>query len=607
MFFKHLIITALLSLFSFLALSQDYTIVEIDGEKFYSHKVEAGHTLYAIATLYDSDEEIIAEYNKNELSEGLKVGQTILIPVSPDFEPGRIQNPIRIEDGFLVHMVLKKETLFSICKKYTVDINDVLDLNPQANSGLRKGQELKIPVNDVNSAVEMAPPVQFEKSEWKTHTLLPGETLYGISKKYDVEIGEILEVNEGLTEGLKAGSIINIPLKEEVVKEPPVVDILESWGERAEAHELKSSYKVALALPFYLSEHDTASLSRNEKKIRRVALNFYRGAALAAEKLDEEGVGLEIEIMSVSNSRNQVKTMPSDEELHNVDMFIGPFQKEALKKVIEMTKSSRAPVICPTPQSGSMLLSNQNVFKVLPSGSTLMKNTAQFLASRTDNPNIILIQTDWVNDKRRQQVFENEYYNFLGDSVSIAQRKLKIVPPEKLTASKITELLSDTRENIIVMPSEQKVSIGKLANILPMFKSRDDITVFLTKKWLNDSYVTAEFVDKFNVHYTSFFTESFDQESIKAFEELYLEKYDDYVTDYSILGYDVMLFFGRAISEYGLDFPVYINGISKEGIVDSEFNFIQVGPDSGFENHGSHILYFEDYDLKSISYPMMKP
>jgi len=600
MYVKRLIVTGLLFFMMAFAYSQDYTIVEIEGEKYYSHKVEAGHTLYAIASLYNSDEEIILEYNKETLTEGLKVGQTIYVPVHPDFEPGKVTNPIRIEDGFLVHRVLRKETLFSICQKYTVDINDVVDLNPNASNGLKKGEELRIPVNDVNSEVKIAPPVQFEKNEWTQHTVLPGETLYGVSKKYNVKISRILELNNGLKEGLKAGDVINIPLKiEERDEEPPVREIIAEW-EKNENPKIKDSYKVALALPFYLSEYDTAKLSMNDKRVRRVALNFYRGAAMAANVLSEENVNIELEVLSVSDSRGQVKTMPSEEKFHEMDMFIGPFQKEALKKVIEITKNSQTPVICPTPQSGSMLLSNPNVFKVLPSGSTLMENSAKHLAAKKNKPNIILIQTDWVNDKRRQQVFEKEYYAALGDSISANERKLKIIPAGKLTLSMIRDYLSESKENIIVMPSEQKVSIGKLVNILPILRNRDDITVYLTKKWLNDPYINADFVNQFSVHYTTFFSESYDSDKVKEFEKGYKLLYDDYATEYSILGFDVMLYFGRALKEYGLDFPVYINQVSKDGLVDSVFNFNQVGPDSGFENEGAHILYFQDFELIAI-------
>ena len=47
--------------------------------------------------------------------------------------------------NYIIHQVEKKETLFSIGKRYGVEIGQVVQSNPGADSGIDAGQILKIP------------------------------------------------------------------------------------------------------------------------------------------------------------------------------------------------------------------------------------------------------------------------------------------------------------------------------------------------------------------------------------------------------------------------------------------------------------------------------
>ena len=599
---KNILISFSLLFLTITSFGQDFTIVEKEGEKYYQHKVEAGYTLYAIATLYSSDEEIIRTYNSVLFTEGLRVGQTIYIPVSPDIKPGEITNPVRIEDGFLIHRVLKGETLFSICKRYTVDINDVLELNPEANSGIKKGNELKILANDVNSSVSVAPPVNFNVSIWKTHQVLPGETLYGVSKKFNVKIKDILDINNGLPEGLKAGQIINLPLKldeEELKDKNTLTDVVNSWKPKTKSdNPFRFEYDVALALPFYSNKLGVEELTSKEKRIQNVALNFYRGAFLAAQKLKEEGLSMNLHVLNVTNDEEEVKLLANDERLHQMDLFIGPFQKESLSKVIEIASGNDAHVVCPTPQSGKILLSNSNVSKVTPAGSTMMGEAGKYIANMTTNPNVILVTTKWVKDKRNIQVFKKVFYSSLADSSIMETRKLKEIDVEKLTSSSLKAAMSDSRENILVMPTEEKISLGTLVNILPFITKSQDLTLYLTDKWLDNDYIDATIRNRFNVHIPSSITNNYNSEVMVEFQELYYYKYKEVIDEYSVLGHDIMLYYGRGLIDYGLDFPFYFDEMNTEDLVDLVFQYQAAGPDSGYENHGIHMMYFEDFELK---------
>lgn len=92
------------------------------------------------------------------------------------------------------HVVAKGETVTQIAKKYQTTNNVLFLLNPEAVNGISENQVLKIPTS---SDVQ--------------HTVQPKETLYGISKQYNIAIEKLYDLNPGLKEyGLKIGQQLNL-------------------------------------------------------------------------------------------------------------------------------------------------------------------------------------------------------------------------------------------------------------------------------------------------------------------------------------------------------------------------------------------------------------
>ncbi len=111
---------------------------------------------------------------------------------------------------YYLHFVKQGETLFEIAKVYDLTVNDIFSTNPESAEGIRPGQILKIPVkvmqekNTANTNSE---------SEYFFHIVKSKETLYGISRKYGVEINDIKSLNPEMGEYPKEGETIKIPVR----------------------------------------------------------------------------------------------------------------------------------------------------------------------------------------------------------------------------------------------------------------------------------------------------------------------------------------------------------------------------------------------------------
>ncbi|RLJ62566.1 amino acid/amide ABC transporter substrate-binding protein (HAAT family) [Lacinutrix venerupis] len=124
------------------------------------------------------------------------------------------------------HRVKSGETLETIAKDYKVSTTDILKLNPDAKEKLRPNAILIIP-NESSEAVTSVTPVQtaqdtiVEKTfdHYIKHKTKRKETLFSISKEYNVEIEDIKKHNTFLyANNLRKGDKLQIPVFKTVTK-----------------------------------------------------------------------------------------------------------------------------------------------------------------------------------------------------------------------------------------------------------------------------------------------------------------------------------------------------------------------------------------------------
>lgn len=105
---------------------------------------------------------------------------------------------------FIIHRIDEKETLYGISKRYGVPITAILEQNPTADGGLASGQILKIPY---------VPKAKVQQSGNRIHKVAPKETLFSISKLYDVSVDDIKAWNNLKDNSLSTGQELIIKKK----------------------------------------------------------------------------------------------------------------------------------------------------------------------------------------------------------------------------------------------------------------------------------------------------------------------------------------------------------------------------------------------------------
>lgn len=149
-----------------------------------TYTVVNGDTLYAIARKYNTTVDAIKSLN-NLTSNTLSIGQVLKIPVS------------NAESNYITYTVMNGDTLYAIARRYNTTVDAIKNLNNLTNNTLSIGQVLKIPVTTT-------------ESNYITYTVVNGDTLYAIARRYNTTVDAIKSLNNLTSNTLTIGQILKI-------------------------------------------------------------------------------------------------------------------------------------------------------------------------------------------------------------------------------------------------------------------------------------------------------------------------------------------------------------------------------------------------------------
>ena len=147
---------------------------------------------------YDTEVKIIKKINYLE-TDLLSLKDTLLIPLSSSKSNTFIP--------FEMHIVSEGDTLWSISRKYSIDIADITRMNSlNKNSILKLGQQLTIGNKNIHRNID-------SKKRTILYSVKQGDNLYKISDIFDVSVESIKQLNNFETSDLMPGQIIKVAIR----------------------------------------------------------------------------------------------------------------------------------------------------------------------------------------------------------------------------------------------------------------------------------------------------------------------------------------------------------------------------------------------------------
>lgn len=110
------------------------------------------------------------------------------------------------------HKVQPGETLYGISRMYNVTIEQLKAQNPMLDEGaiLQEGMDLVIPESNVVSTSTQSTSTR-DTAHYDFYTVQPQQTIYSLTREWNVSYEQLLEWNPILSDGLKVGQILQLP------------------------------------------------------------------------------------------------------------------------------------------------------------------------------------------------------------------------------------------------------------------------------------------------------------------------------------------------------------------------------------------------------------
>ena len=164
------------------------------------YKVKAGDNLSKIAKRYGVSLNELLELNGLTRNSILRIGQTIKIPAGakPAAETSSASSGTSALSGVATtgYVVQKGDSLSKLAIKFNTSVKKIMELNGLKSTNIRVGQKLKLP--EAGSAAGSTGSSKSDSEALKgkrVHKIAKGETLGLLSKKYNISIAKLMDLN----------------------------------------------------------------------------------------------------------------------------------------------------------------------------------------------------------------------------------------------------------------------------------------------------------------------------------------------------------------------------------------------------------------------------
>lgn len=561
------------------------------------HKVGRRETLYSISKKYEITVEDIYNMNPNIQTEGLRSGMMIKIPektlnttqllVVNDSLP-KIEKTE--QPSFSVHVVKKGETLYSISRHYGISTEEIIRLNPDVKDGMKTDQKLIIPPVQTNS-VEGEP-------QYRTHHVQKKETIYSISKMYNVTHEELVRLNPDLNNGLKADMLLVIPpLDNQLATDSLAMDstrMLISLDSIADVKDLfirsyepKKEMNIAITLPFQLNKiTPNNKIDGNTKRF----LEFYQGFLLAVDSLKKTGLSFNIYTFDSGKTEEEIQKILDLPEMKEMDLLIGPAYTSQIKKMADFSLENNIKMVIPFSTNSDQTLVNPNIFQINPPVDKNNFMMAELFIKQFSDKNIVL----WR--------FKNSSYDDkkgFADTLS-AMLTEKNIPFKTVFFDNIATIraaLVNDKENIVIPLTSNQLALNQALPMINMLHTdKRKISLFGFSEWQNYQSLSKDlFV--LNTYMTTCFHTDFSNPEVRKyltkFRHFYNAEPFNSQIQYGMVGYDIAFYFASAIAALGHDFEFSDKKI-EVNTLQSKFYFTRMAEKGGFYSTGIFLTNHND-------------
>ena len=487
-------------------------------KKYISYTVKSGETIKSIAKDRGLKSKDLTNLNPG-ISKTPEPNTVIVIPNTAYSESSKSTS------NTIFHTVSKKETLYSISKKYEVSIDAIKEINNLQGDSLSEGRIIQVPAKQEE--------VEEDEVDLSviTHCVIKEDTLYNLSKKYELTEDELLLMNPELKDGLKLGMEIivgRIELEEE---------------ERVDTSSLVFSdtitskpLKIVMMLPYKLHvKHNYDHEFKSEFSLLNIVTDFHAGAMIAVDSLKRQGMHIELAIVDTENSLSKITSLSESYDFEGVDAIIGPLFLKNAKQISEKVDS--IPVIAPIFSKTQTEVSIDNLVKVAPNKKLMEEYLIQHLIEGYSSEKIILVGDTSADSENRIAVLKNRFEENEINDITIIKPEHGFIAKERFV--KVIDTVQK-RNWVVLLTNDNIVTTDVVNNLGVMPYEKRDIQLFGFNKGANFNGVSNNRLARLKYTFPDEKFEGASSVVAKSFFKMYKRKYYVNPSDFAVRGFDVM-------------------------------------------------------------------
>ena len=445
-------------------------------------------------------------------------------------------NYTQSQTDFIIHKVRKNQDIEKIAMIYDVDVNIILEFNP--NTEIKKGVKLKIPRIFNESKEELNIP--------ETQNIIKSET----NLNYESLIGNITDYKKK---------------------------------------------KIAVMLPFrtkninFDSIEDSKEIIKNDKLLN-ISLDFLFGIEMAVDSFSKFGIDVEVKIFDTGADRNIIHELIKKNDFSSYDLVIGPLTSNAFKYVSKSISNSNVKIVSPLSKTD---LENGNVIHTIPSDDLLFNKIISFVESDTVPSQKFIIADSYnkiISDKIKK-IFPDahQFFSRINDSG---------IDTRTMVYDSLDSTFVKSR-NIVFLETKDQGFVSNITSILNSFVN-DSTEIILTTTNKNRAFegvnISNYNMSNLNFHYPSINRSIRDSDN-DQFIKKYSSRYNSFPTKYAIRGHDLVLDLLIRLSCGELD-NNNLNLVESE-YIENKFKYVK-DKNGAYNNSSAYIMKFEDLKLVEI-------
>ncbi len=565
----------------------------------------------------------------------LSGSQSILAQVYEQTPVTVSKEKVKGSDGkiYYSHVVLEKQTLFSIAKAYGVSVDDICNANPDydlKNAGLKKNSIILIPVVSSQDggktvASQKADTQIDDKSQAKAqnaskssgkkngddvvHTAKWYEDIEDIAFKYSVPVDVLMKYNGLSSKKLKNRQKLRIPSAEEVNR------IQAELGTRKVVSDKAGSYDSATQEKSETESKDNGRRDNSRynhnpvgrSKISALlmmpfnangtpsesSMDFYSGALMAVKKLSDEGISTELSVYDANGSSVPV----TSERLRVSDFCVGPLKTEGLEKVLTLAPEDTY-VVSPLDHKTAGLTSGHNNFIQAPtSQSTQYSDLVNWLKSENTGADKVIVLSEKGAVANSSVTLMNSIIDASG--IHCSRYSYNILEGRN-AVNVLSGLMTTGGTNRVIINSESEAFVNDAVRNLGMLVYRKyKICLYSTSKIRSFETIDVENLHDLNTRISTAYYIDYDNPSTRDFILSYRALYNAEPSQFAFQGYDLTYYLIKANATYG-DAWIEMATRNNSAMLQTDFRFIK-SENGGYSNVGvRRIVYGPDYSIRIV-------